>query len=69
MNIVIPMAGSGQRFKDAGYPEPKPLIDVLGKPMYERVLDNLNCEDAKFILITQEEHGIPSDIQLKEKRA
>lgn len=32
-NILIPMAGLGTRFKQAGYTGPKPLIDVMGKPM------------------------------------
>lgn len=31
------------RFKLAGYELPKPLIDVAGKPMIERVIDNLDC--------------------------
>ena len=26
VNIVIPMAGAGSRFANAGYKEPKPLI-------------------------------------------
>jgi dTDP-glucose pyrophosphorylase len=30
---LIPMAGAGQRFLDAGYSTPKPLIPVSGKPM------------------------------------
>ena len=30
------MAGEGQRFKDAGYTMPKPLIDVDGLPMVIR---------------------------------
>lgn len=35
LNIVIPMAGRGSRFANAGYKMPKPLIDVNGKPMIE----------------------------------
>ena len=54
INIVIPMAGEGSRFKDAGYKKPKPFID--GKPMIIRVLDNLNCENARFIMIVREDH-------------
>jgi HAD superfamily hydrolase (TIGR01509 family) len=49
MNIVIPMAGMGSRFKQNGYKLPKPLIDVNGKPMIQRVVENLNIE-AKFIV-------------------
>ena len=41
MNIVIPASGRGQRFKDAGYILPKPLIDVAGKPMLSRVVANV----------------------------
>ena len=56
INIVIPMAGAGSRFAKAGYKNPKPFIDVLGKPMICHVLDNLNIPDAKFILLTRFEH-------------
>jgi NDP-sugar pyrophosphorylase family protein len=56
INIVIPMAGEGSRFKKAGYIKPKPFIDVAGKPMIARVMDNLSLIDAKFILIGRAEH-------------
>jgi len=56
INIVIPMAGDGSRFRVAGYETPKPFIDVEGKPMISRVLDNLQCENARFILIARQEH-------------
>ena len=29
MNILIPMAGSGSRFKNSGYTKPKPFIDIM----------------------------------------
>jgi len=59
INIVIPMAGMGTRFVAAGYTAPKPLIDVLGKPMIEMVIDNLklNCQ-FRFIFICQRNHFI-----------
>ena len=56
INIVIPMAGAGSRFAQAGYTKPKPFIDVLGKPMICHVLDNLNVKNAKFILLARGEH-------------
>ena len=34
----VPMGGSGQRFRDAGYDLPKPLIDVDGRPMIAHVV-------------------------------
>ncbi len=56
INIVIPMAGMGSRFSTAGYDRPKPFIDVNGKPMIERVLENLAYEGARYILIAQSKH-------------
>ena len=55
MNIIIPMAGHGSRFLQAGYTFPKPLIEVHGKPMIQVVIDNLKV-DANFIFIVQKEH-------------
>lgn len=53
--VVIPMAGLGSRFSQAGYTFPKPLIEVNGKPMIQVVVENLNIE-AEFIFIVQREH-------------
>jgi capsule biosynthesis phosphatase len=51
MNIIIPIGGIGQRFKDEGYLMPKPLINVLGKPMIYRVIDNLNLSENDNVYI------------------
>ena len=50
------MAGAGSRFVDAGYAKPKPFIDVCGRMMIERVLDNLTLDNARFIVIGRQEH-------------
>lgn len=57
LNIVIPMAGRGSRFSDAGYKMPKPLIDMNGKYMIEVVTNNIrpNCE-YQFIYLCLQEH-------------
>lgn len=57
LNIVIPMAGRGSRFAEAGYVNPKPLIDIYGHPMIEYVTRNITpkCEH-RFIYICQEDH-------------
>lgn len=55
MNILIPMAGAGSRFQQAGYTFPKPLIDVNGKPMIQVVVDNINIE-ATYIYVVQKSH-------------
>lgn len=56
MNIVIPMAGLGARFAEAGYKKPKPFIDIFGRTMIECVLDNLKIDKARYILIAREEN-------------
>ena len=55
INVVIPMAGNGSRFAQEGYILPKPLIDVQGVPMIQRVVENLNI-DGKYIFIVRQEH-------------
>jgi HAD superfamily hydrolase (TIGR01509 family) len=55
MNVLIPMAGAGSRFSQAGYTFPKPLIEVNGKPMIQKIVENLNI-DAHYIFIVQKEH-------------
>ena len=57
-NIVVPMAGRGSRFQEQGYTDSKPFIDVNGKPMIQRVVENLNIEfnsEYKFIILCQEQ--------------
>ena len=55
LNILIPMAGAGDRFRKAGYTFPKPLIEIDGMPMIEYVIRNLNI-DANWIFIVQKKH-------------
>jgi len=52
---LIPMAGEGKRFKEAGYTTPKPLIEVNGKPMIIRALESLP-KASKNILIIRKDH-------------
>jgi len=51
MNIIIPIGGVGQRFKDDNYATPKPLINVLGDPMICRLISGLNTRDEDSIHI------------------
>lgn len=55
LNILIPMAGKGQRFADAGYTELKPFIRINGEPMIYWVILNivghLAPEDYKLIIV------------------
>ena len=55
MNVLIPMAGAGKRFMDAGFVFPKPIIEIKNKPMIQWVIDSLKI-NAKYIFIIQKEH-------------
>ena len=55
LTVLIPMAGAGSRFQQAGYTFPKPLIDVRGKPMIQLVVENLNIK-ANYVYVVQKEH-------------
>ncbi len=58
LNIVIPMAGRGQRFVDAGYDLPKPLIPVHGAPMIRLVIANLTpSRPHRFHFLVRREHA------------
>ena len=56
MNIIIPLGGLGQRFKEDGYTKPKPLINIFGKEMIYHLIDNLNIKsnDNLFLIYNKE---------------
>lgn len=55
LQIVVPMAGAGQRFKDAGYTTPKPLISIAGVPMVVRAINELP-DAGRVIFLVLESH-------------
>lgn len=55
MNIVIPMAGLGSRFSDAGYETPKPFIEIEGKPMILQAVETLGFEGQYIFIIRKDE--------------
>lgn len=58
LNIVLPMAGRGSRFSNAGYSIPKPFIPVNNKPMIQVVVENLVPKgiESRFIFVCQKNH-------------
>ena len=42
MNLVIPIASSSKFFNFEDYGYPQPLIEVVGKPIIQRVIENLS---------------------------
>jgi len=57
LNIVLPIAGRGSRFAEAGYSLPKPMILVHGVPMIEVVVNNVRPRCThRFIFVALLEH-------------
>lgn len=51
---LIPLAGRGQRFADAGYKTPKPLLDISGKPMIIQAAEALpDCSENIFVALKE----------------
>jgi dTDP-glucose pyrophosphorylase len=70
LTIVIPMAGRGSRFADAGYELPKPLLPIHGVPMVEAVVRNLApSEPARFVFICRREHLAELGLEAGLRRA
>lgn len=57
MNVVIPMAGRGSRFSEAGYTVQKPLIIVNGEPMIIKAIKSLNI-DGNYFFVVRDDTGI-----------
>ena len=65
MQIIIPLAGKGIRFKEK-YKEPKPLIDIFGKPMILRAVESFD-KNSNFFFILKEGRYASSIINLLKK--
>jgi dTDP-glucose pyrophosphorylase len=66
MNCVIPMAGFGSRFAEAGYEVPKYLIEVHNKTLLEYSLNSLPldiCENLIFVCLKS--HNINYSLQVR----
>lgn len=53
--LLIPLAGRGQRFIDAGYKEPKQMISVNKRSCLEWSFDSLNSSNSQIIFIIRKE--------------
>jgi dTDP-glucose pyrophosphorylase len=57
LQIIVPMAGRGSRFAQAGFTIPKPLIPVGGRPMIQWVIENIRpSRPHRFIFLCLAEH-------------
>ena len=53
LNIIVPMGGSGEAFRVAGYTAPKPMIKIAGRPLLLHLLDSLHLRlgDVVWLII------------------
>ena len=51
INIIIPLAGDGTRFKNKNFSKPKPLIKVFKKTLIEISIRSLNLKNANFFFV------------------
>ncbi|TKB78024.1 MAG: glycosyl transferase family 2 [Nitrospira sp.] len=57
IRIVMPMGGEGKTFLERGYTFPKPLVEVVGRPMVEIVTHNITPKEPhEFVFICRQEH-------------
>lgn len=62
MNLLIPMAGAGSRFAEAGYATPKPLIPVTSplcgekEPMVVAAVESVPASISRYIFVMQAKH-------------
>jgi NDP-sugar pyrophosphorylase family protein len=64
LNLVIPAAGLGSRFRAIGVDTPKPLIPVLDIPMIGWVIANFQLTPQDEIwIITRKEDQIPEEMK------
>lgn len=56
LNVVIPIGGIGSRFAKQGYRYPKPLINIVGRPMLLWLIDNLSLRssDTLWMAVNEE---------------
>jgi NDP-sugar pyrophosphorylase family protein len=56
LKIILPLAGSSDLFQKAGFPYPKPFIEINGKPMIEWVIESTRSLDipSQIIFIIKE---------------
>ena len=52
LNVLIPMAGPTNDFITAGYRQPKPMVNILGRPLLIWILEQLSLLPEDIVWIT-----------------
>jgi NDP-sugar pyrophosphorylase family protein len=56
LKIIIPMAGRGKRFVEAGYATPKPLLKIDDKLILSHIIDSMKTPNSEFIFLPRQDH-------------
>jgi len=70
LHIIMPMAGEGSRFLNAGIKVPKPMLIHANKYLFNRAIDSLsdiNCEKT-YTFIVRTEHVMNNGIDIEIKK-
>ena len=54
-NVLVPMAGRGQRFVDAGYKVPKQFIHVGAEQLLDISLNCFDLEECNLIFVVRDD--------------
>lgn len=70
LHLIMPMAGKGNRFKEAGYLTPKPLIQVEKTPLFFRACQSMSRvnTDIQYSFIVRKEHIVNNNIDDEIKK-
>jgi NDP-sugar pyrophosphorylase family protein len=64
IQLIIPAAGAGTRFREVGLSVPKPLIEIGGYPMILWVMSNFELsEDDSVVIVCQKADELPSKLE------
>lgn len=70
IHLVIPCGGAGSRFHKNGYPVPKPLIELFGKPFFywaaQSVYSTFDVKDTTFIVLQEHIEKFSIDRKIRE---
>lgn len=70
MILVMPMAGRGERFRQAGFTLPKPLIPLDGEPMFARATNSLPLRLATrlvFAVLREHVEKFALDVEIRKR--
>lgn len=65
LNVIIPLGGIGSRFQKEGYRFPKPLINIVGKPMICWLIERLSLRKTDTLWIAVND-SVEQEFQLTQ---